>query len=520
MTDVFHTEEPVTQPACNTPPKPRLEAEGTPLRAREDSSYGSSDEVTDEGRSFDELCPTADEKLRRRAVKVNNDSPPLSANTPHEPASAAPTATSKIKSPRQATRGSLAAVWHAVTATVQFLAAVWHFLLGRPYDACPYFADSPQALAQVYSLCTVLWLWHRPHYRTGTYQDDMKTNLRNVAIPGTGTPLSILVQHKLLGLAFLLVGYPAVALVAGIRKGGLSVNNALDAYVEQLLRPQDWFSFWRLNCTLASFHALVTEAKGFSMEDKWTFLTAAKEAGVPVSPWLDTEAIVVKDKNEEGGMGIHFYGNAVHGGQWIIQPKLNNAGVVKKMLPANAPLSTLRVITASRGGMRSSTTAEAPLPGSPIPEDVEALSCVFRAGRAGASTDHDSILFDVDLATGKVLNGTTNMHWYQLGLDKTLTTPWLCLTHDITHHPDSGQKVTGHVIPDIDKVRELCEDAHYRLLPDVPLAGWDVAITEEAGMCLLEVNLSCNFFRGKFDQRAYFELVGEYFSFLDRASRK
>lgn len=520
MTDVFHTEEPVTQPACNTPPKPRLEAEGTPLRAREDSSYGSSDEVTDEGRSFDELCPTADEKLRRRAVKVNNDSPPLSANTPHEPASAAPTATSKIKSPRQATRGSLAAVWHAVTATVQFLAAVWHFLLGRSYDACPYFADSPQALAQVYSLCTVLWLWHRPHYRTGTYQDDMKTNLRNVAIPGTGTPLSILVQHKLLGLAFLLVGYPAVALVAGIRKGGLSVNNALDAYVEQLLRPQDWFSFWRLNCTLASFHALVTEAKGFSMEDKWTFLTAAKEAGVPVSPWLDTEAIVVKDKNEEGGMGIHFYGNAVHGGQWIIQPKLNNAGVVKKMLPANAPLSTLRVITASRGGMRSSTTAEAPLPGSPIPEDVEALSCVFRAGRAGASTDHDSILFDVDLATGKVLNGTTNMHWYQLGLDKTLTTPWLCLTHDITHHPDSGQKVTGHVIPDIDKVRELCEDAHYRLLPDVPLAGWDVAITEEAGMCLLEVNLSCNFFRGKFDQRAYFELVGEYFSFLDRASRK
>jgi hypothetical protein len=31
------------------------------------------------------------------------------------------------------------------------------------------------------------------------------------------------------------------------------------------------------------------------------------------------------------------------------------------------------------------------------------------------------------------------------------------------------------------------------MLPDVPLAGWDVALTAE-GACLLEVNLSCNFF--------------------------
>jgi hypothetical protein len=52
------------------------------------------------------------------------------------------------------------------------------------------------------------------------------------------------------------------------------------------------------------------------------------------------------------------------------------------------------------------------------------------------------------------------------------------------------------------------------------MAGWDVAMTAEAGMCLLEVNLSCNFFRGRFDQKAYFGLVGEYFSFLDQASRE
>ena len=54
----------------------------------------------------------------------------------------------------------------------------------------------------------------------------------------------------------------------------------------------------------------------------------------------------------------------------------------------------------------------------------------------------------------------------------------------------------------------------------MPLAGWDVALTKEAGMCLLEVNLSCNFFRGTFDQREYFKFCNEYFAFLDKASRR
>ena len=104
----------------------------------------------------------------------------------------------------------------------------------------------------------------------------MLANLRNVAIPGTGVPLSLLVRFKLVAFLFLLIGYPVVALVAGIRKGGLSIEGAAEAYAEQLLCPQDWFSFWRLNCVVASYHGQVNAATGFRMEDKWTFLYEAK----------------------------------------------------------------------------------------------------------------------------------------------------------------------------------------------------------------------------------------------------
>lgn len=75
---------------------------------------------------------------------------------------------------------------------------------------------------------------------------------------------------------------------------------------------------------------------------------------------------------------------------------------------------------------------------TPGPDCIEPLSCVFRAGRQGADTDHSSILFDVDAKTGTILKGTTNAHWYQLGPNKVLTTPWTS-THDTTHHPDNNK---------------------------------------------------------------------------------
>merc|ERR1711871_291293 len=250
----------------------------------------------------------------------------------------------------------------------------------------------------------------------------MLTNLRNVAIPGTGLPLSLLVRFKLVALLFLFVGYPVVSAIAGMRKAlaiNFGMSSVTQAYSEQLLLPQDWFSFWRLNCVVASYHSVVNQPKGFQMEDKWTFLQAAKAADVPISPCLDAATLVVKDKNEEGGMGIHFFKNALHGGSWILQPKLSNDHCLASLLPEDAPLSTLRVITASRGGMRQSMSGDAaPLRGEPCRGDVEALSCVFRAGRGGAMTDHDSILFDVDMSSGMIRKGTTNMHWYQLGPDK------------------------------------------------------------------------------------------------------
>lgn len=47
------------------------------------------------------------------------------------------------------------------------------------------------------------------------------------------------------------------------------------------------------------------------------------------------------------------------------------------------------------------------------------------------------------------------------------------------------------------------------------MVGWDVAFTSK-GVYLLEVNLSCNFFRGSFDIPRYIAIVDEYWKMLDK----
>jgi len=66
-----------------------------------------------------------------------------------------------------------------------------------------------------------------------------------------------------------------------------------------------------LNCALAALHAHVTSDAGYALEDKWTFLHEARQAGIAVSPWWDVSPeIIVKHRNMEGNRHCVFCRNA------------------------------------------------------------------------------------------------------------------------------------------------------------------------------------------------------------------
>lgn len=377
------------------------------------------------------------------------------------------------------------------------------------------------ARIHLFTLASAFYLYHKPHYRKDSYAEDLVDNFCNVAIPGTGLPLSMFVRSKIIALGFVLTASPFCSIIASLHlwiKTGFKSSISKE-YKNRLLAPDDWFSYWRLNCRVAGLHALLNDNPiGYQMENKWTFLKQGRDLQVPVSPFLDTPAIVLKHKNEEGGLGIHFYKNATHGGDWIIQEKIQNSDWVSSILPSNAPLSTFRVITQSRASIHIDNSNDdddhTNKPPTPTVEQITALSCVFRAGRKNAATDHDSILFNVDVATGAIKGGTTNAHWYMLGLHNILPgrCNWRSFHNEYDTHPDvPGLEVTGKVIPDIKGMLRLVEESHLKLCPDVPFVGWDVVLSADpkVPVCLLEVNLSCNFFRGSFDKGVYLDFIDD-----------
>merc|ERR1719409_1176142 len=143
----------------------------------------------------------------------------------------------------------------AVNEVVKTLLIFWRslafFLCGGSYKGAPdWFQQLPaHAKTHLYSLTLIFKIWGQPHYRNGTFQEDMVKNLRNVAIPRTGIALSYFCHSKLTTLAFVFLAYPIIALIQALHviyvassKDGASFKTALasgvESFKEQLLTPR------------------------------------------------------------------------------------------------------------------------------------------------------------------------------------------------------------------------------------------------------------------------------------------
>jgi len=134
----------------------------------------------------------------------------------------------------------------------------------------------------------------------------MVDNFANVSIPGMGISLRHLVSNRVTAFVLVTCIYPAVSFVAAFHLWATTVGSSSisDEYATRLLTPNDWFNYWRLNSRIAAFHSYITHpnsVRGYSMENKWTFLQEGTKLDVPVSPYLSNPGIVVKHRNEEGG---------------------------------------------------------------------------------------------------------------------------------------------------------------------------------------------------------------------------
>lgn len=369
----------------------------------------------------------------------------------------------------------------------------------------------------MHTIALNLELWSKPHYRADSLRDDLRDNFSNIAFPGTGIPMSWVCFSKSTTIFYLVLLHPFVVFVVSLNIMRSSIHRRdrtfSGVFKEELLAPKHWFALWRINSTLVAAHHTAHADKPaiqneYKYENKWDFLELAlRQMKLPqegnsvqfkVTPIIaEIGEMVCKHKNIEGGMGIHVFKNAAHGGDWILQERLYNCDELQALLPSNAPLSTFRVIT------MSDPTAEN------FESSHKAMTFVWRAGRAGKDTDHSSVLFAVDPETLRIQDGKMFSNWYQVGKPGSSN---LLSKQELTSHPDTKQELTGEELLCAKDAVGICIDAHRRLMPNVPSIGWDVGVSRGHGAVLLEANLSCNFFGGTYDLEQYLRIVDTYYA--------
>lgn len=361
---------------------------------------------------------------------------------------------------------------------INYYKSINFYLNNKKYENCPYL-NKKEYKIHIYSMCLIFHLWNTKHYRSKNLKEDLIKNLRNVIIPGTFIPLSFFCYHIYLYYFFIYLLYPLIAFISFL----IHRDNSFQEY---LYCPDTWFTYWRINCILSHLHYSKTNHIQYLMEDKYLFLKKAKENNLYVTPFIEKD-LIIKHRNEEGGLGIKYIKNAVNGGKMIIQEKIENSFILNDLLPKNAALSTFRLVTSSS-----------------ISRKITLLTILWRAARKNTITDHKNILFNIkDNNFFDV--GICNQNWYSRKH---------FFQKKFKKHPDSKKQITNINIgnKNISEIKKICLKAHKEILSDIPLVGWDVAITK-TGIMILECNLSCNFFCGDFDKKIYFDFVEDYFKF-------
>ena len=383
---------------------------------------------------------------------------------------------------------------------IKFYKTLYYFYRYDSID-CPYFDKNEykdDILIHLYNIYLTFKLWDLPHYRNKTYGKDIYDNFYNLYIPYTGISLYYLVYTKYIALFSILVLYPIISIY-------YYFTTNLDYSKKILLHPYNWFWIWRINCNLVHLTHTISKSKQYKYENKKIFLEKCVYLNIPVTSCI-YEDIILKNTNIEGGMGIHLYNNCFNNGDWIIQRKLTNSLFLQSFLPKDSPLSTLRVITYKDKLFYKSSKPHI-------------LSACLRAGLTKQKTDHTSILFNINIENGKIGKGTMNEEWYGKNTsfdDSDFVSNIALLKFDqnirdkLTYHPEKGVNI-DRKIPKFDKIKKICTNAHLKLLNDIPIVGWDIGLTKEEDIVILEINISCNLFCANYNKQNYYKFLKTYY---------
>ena len=139
-------------------------------------------------------------------------------------------------------------VLFAIANTFKYYYAIYAFvILGKKYSEVSICEDDIQAKALIFSYSIIFKMYNQPHYRSSSFRQDMIDNLANVAIPGTGVPLSLFSRSYWVTLFYVMFIIPFICFcgaVNAVLKDSYTMSTftslVTDTYIEYLYHPDDW----------------------------------------------------------------------------------------------------------------------------------------------------------------------------------------------------------------------------------------------------------------------------------------
>lgn len=178
-----------------------------------------------------------------------------------------------------------------------------------------------------------------------------------------------------------------------------------------------------------------------------------------VKPLTGTLGVGVKKiaRNSISNLDRFIQENLV-GDDFIIEECIAAHPEIAEFHPAS--LNTIRVVTFSNG------------------KKAKVFGAFLRMGNQNRCIDNchgGGVFAQIDVDSGMIVSDgiDTNNNHYE-------------------YHPFSNKKIKGFVVPDWEKVKELCVGASLAL-PKIRFAGWDVAIREDGDMEFIEGNHAPDF---------------------------
>jgi hypothetical protein len=81
--------------------------------------------------------------------------------------------------------------WSMLSSLAKYYLAFAFFYWGGSLDKCRLFGGRRLPAVHMLTLAQTMLLWDAPHYRAISFSKDLRNNVRNIAIPGTGKEIGL-----------------------------------------------------------------------------------------------------------------------------------------------------------------------------------------------------------------------------------------------------------------------------------------------------------------------------------------